>query len=41
MDIESDGVIAFLDILVVREEMTLATKVYGKPTQTGRYLNFS
>jgi hypothetical protein len=32
MEIESDSAIAFLDVLVVREETTLATKVYRKPT---------
>jgi hypothetical protein len=31
--------IPFLEVLVIREEMTLAIKVYGKPTHTGRYLN--
>jgi hypothetical protein len=41
MEIESDSVIAFLDVLVIRKETTLATKVYRKPTHTGRYLNFS
>jgi hypothetical protein len=32
---ESDSAIVFLDILVIRKEPTLATKVYGKPTHTG------
>jgi hypothetical protein len=40
MEIESDGAIPFLDILVIRKGMTLAAKVYRKPTHTGRYLNF-
>lgn len=39
MEIESDSVIAFLDVLVIRKEMTLATKVFRKPTHTGQYLN--
>jgi hypothetical protein len=41
MEIKSDSAIAFLDVLAIREETTLATKVYRKPTHTGRYLNFS
>jgi hypothetical protein len=40
MEIESDSAIAFLDALVIKEETTQATKVYRKPTHTGRYLNF-
>jgi hypothetical protein len=41
MEIESDSAIAFLDVQDIRRETTLATKVYRKPTPTGRYLNFS
>jgi hypothetical protein len=33
-------VIPFLDVLFIRKEMTLATKVCRKPTHTGWYLNF-
>jgi hypothetical protein len=32
MEIESDIAIPFLDILVIRKETTLATKVYRTPT---------
>jgi hypothetical protein len=32
MEIDSDSAIPFLDVLVVRKEMTLATRVYRKPT---------
>jgi hypothetical protein len=39
IEIESDSVIPFLDLLVIREEVTFATKAYRKPTHTGRYLN--
>jgi hypothetical protein len=41
MEMESENAIAFLDVLVTRKETTLATKVYRKPTHTGRYLNFN
>jgi hypothetical protein len=41
MEIESDSVFAFLDALVIREELTLATKVYRKPTHTSQYLYFN
>jgi hypothetical protein len=36
MEIDSDSAIPFLDVLVIRKETTLATKVYRKPTHTGR-----
>jgi hypothetical protein len=35
METESEIVIAFLDVLVIREETTPATTVYRKPTHTG------
>jgi hypothetical protein len=41
MEIESDGAIPFLDVLDIRKETTLVTKVYRKPTNTGRYLSFN
>jgi hypothetical protein len=40
MEVDSYSVIPFLDVLVTRKETTLVTKVYRKPTHTGRYLNF-
>jgi hypothetical protein len=40
MKIESESAITFLDVLVIRKGTTLATKVYRKPTHTGRYLKF-
>jgi hypothetical protein len=40
MEIESDGIIPFLDVLVKRKGPTLTTKVYRKPTHMGHYLNF-
>jgi hypothetical protein len=36
MEIESNIAISFLDVLVIRKETTLTTKVYWKPTHTGR-----
>jgi hypothetical protein len=41
METESDSVIPFLDVLVIRKGMTLAIRVYKKPTHTGRYLNLT
>jgi hypothetical protein len=41
METESDNAIAFLDVLVVWEKTTLTTRVYRKPTHTGRYLTFN
>ena len=32
METESNNVISFLDVLVIREKTALATQVYGKPT---------
>jgi signal transduction protein with GAF and PtsI domain len=40
MERESDSVIAFLGVPVIREKTTLVTKVNRKHTHTGRYLNF-
>jgi hypothetical protein len=40
MEIESDNAIPLLDSLVFRKRTILATKVYGKPIHTGRYLSF-
>jgi hypothetical protein len=39
MEIESDSAIPFLNVLVVRKETTLTTKVRRKPIHTARYLN--
>jgi hypothetical protein len=41
VEIEGDSGISFLHLLVLRKETTLTTKVYRKPTHTGRYLNFT
>jgi hypothetical protein len=41
MESEWEGAIPLLDVLVIRKEMTLATKDYRKPTHTGRCLSFS
>jgi hypothetical protein len=40
VEIESDSAIPFLDVLVIRKETTLTTKVYRKPNNTDRYLSF-
>jgi hypothetical protein len=41
MEIELNSSIPFLDVLVNRKEMPLATKVYGKLAHTGRYININ
>jgi hypothetical protein len=41
MEIESDSATAFFDVMVIKNETTLANKVYKKPTHNGRYLNFN
>jgi hypothetical protein len=40
METESDGTIPFLDVLVIRKEPALTTKICRKPTHTGCYLHF-
>jgi hypothetical protein len=40
METESSNAISFLDVLVIRKETTLVTRVYRKPAHTDRYLNF-
>jgi hypothetical protein len=40
MEIESGSMFPFLDVLIIRKGLTLTTKVYRKPSHTGRYLNF-
>jgi uncharacterized protein involved in propanediol utilization len=40
MEMESYSAIPFMDILVIRKEMTLATTTYRKQAHTGQYLNF-
>jgi hypothetical protein len=40
MELESNNVSPFLDVLVVKKDSTLATRVYRKPTHTDRYLKF-
>jgi hypothetical protein len=37
---ESDSMVPFLDILVIRKGLALTIKVYRKPTHTGHCLNF-
>jgi hypothetical protein len=41
MEIELEGAIPFLDILVIRKGAALTMKVYKKPTHPGQYLNFN
>jgi hypothetical protein len=38
--VEIGSAIPSFDILVIRKEMTLATKAYREPTCTGRYFSF-
>jgi hypothetical protein len=40
MEIEDNTTIPFLDVMVTKTEVTWSTRVYGKPTHTGRYLNY-
>ena len=41
MEIEENNSIAFLDVLVIKNNNeTLSTSVYRKPTHTDRYLNY-
>jgi hypothetical protein len=41
MEIESGSAVPFMDVLVIRKEMTLATEVSRKSTHPGRYLRFN
>lgn len=40
LEVEAKDTLPFFDILVTKRGSNLATKVYGKPTHTGRYLHF-
>jgi hypothetical protein len=40
METQSDIAIPFLDVLVIKKGMTLATKIFTKPTHTGQYLSY-
>ena len=40
VDIENDHKIVFLDVQIIRNDNTLETLVYRKPTHTNQYLNF-
>jgi hypothetical protein len=37
MELEFETVIPFVDVVGIRKETSLATRVYRKPTQTGRF----
>jgi len=39
IEIDTDCATPFLDLLIIRKVSTLVTKVYRKPTHTGRYLH--
>ena len=40
LEIEKEGQLPFLDVLIQRNHNTLETRVYRKPTHTNQYLNF-
>jgi hypothetical protein len=40
LEIESNNTLPFLDVLLMKRVPNLPTKVYGKPTHSGRYLHF-
>jgi hypothetical protein len=40
MEVEANDTFPFLDILVMKREPKLATKVHWKPAHTGDYLHF-
>uniref|UniRef100_A0A5S6QFI1 Reverse transcriptase domain-containing protein n=1 Tax=Trichuris muris TaxID=70415 RepID=A0A5S6QFI1_TRIMR len=40
MEIETEGKLPFLDVLVMRKDTHLTTRVYRKPTNSDGYLNF-
>ncbi|XP_044751735.1 uncharacterized protein LOC123311729 [Coccinella septempunctata] len=40
VEIESNGSLAFLDVEVIRDGVSLITRWYNKPTFSGRVLNF-